>query len=119
MSAIFRGFWLDQSQFIIQLPRHVFVFTGAWAYEISRGVLISASHNLLIRPLSLTTSSHTSNQMTVPHAPLLNMVSKASHLHCLCACLTKIKAGYTGFLLLYNCVPCYMDFNGASVGSLL
>ena len=31
-----------------QLPRHVFVFTEAWTYEISRGVLISASHNLLI-----------------------------------------------------------------------
>ena len=36
-----------------QLPRHVFVFTGAWKYEISRGVPISASHNLLIRQLSL------------------------------------------------------------------
>ena len=70
---------------ILQLPRHVFVFTGAWTDEISRWVLISARNNLLIQQLSLITSSQASNQMTVPHswvyAPLFNMLSKASNLH--------------------------------------
>ena len=51
---------------VYQLPRHVFVFTGAWAYEISRGVLISASHNLLIRQLSLITSCQASHQWLCP-----------------------------------------------------
>ena len=94
----------------IQLPRHVFVFTGAWKYEISRGVLISASHNLLTRQLSLITSSHTSNQMTVPHAPLFNMVSKASHLHWHSG---EILADILFILINDHHVPRYRDLSRA------
>ena len=78
---------------LIQLPRHMFVCTGAWTYEISREVLISASHNLLIRQLSLITNKVLRHPikwlcpiLECIHAPLLNMVSKASHLHWIYLC---------------------------------
>ena len=61
-----------ESWVMSQLPTDVFVFTGAWMYEISRGVLISDSHSLLIQQLSLIT-------LWNDCAPLLSVCSTAEH----------------------------------------
>ena len=71
-----------------QLPRRVFVFTGAWTYEISRGVLISDSHNLLIRQLSLITSNQIlcPSLECMPHCLTWFQRQVTSTVHCIGRC---------------------------------
>ena len=54
--------------------------------------------------------------MTVPHAPLLNMVSKASHLHCFLKTLNVVEDQLTFFLIIHISLLCTNDFSCTGMG---